>query len=221
MSIDKDLTGRGHGRGRARGRPVVSDEQRAQMRLRIEQVARALFKEEGYGQVSIRKIAKGVGCSPMTLYKYYDSKIDILRTLWTDIFNEVFDRMAQVNRLERSATDVLNETALIYVNYWLENTDHYRLVFMAEGVTQTDVGLFVDNPDLSEKYTVFSELLLLIGKGKLSQQQLKLKSDVLMCGLHGIAHNMITISSYPWENSHELISELLAWSVDDDASLRL
>jgi len=63
------------------------------MRQEIANIATRLFQEEGYAKISIRRIASEIGCSPMTLYKYYPAKIDILRTLWADIFNDLFDKL--------------------------------------------------------------------------------------------------------------------------------
>jgi len=64
---------------KGRGRPAITTEQREEMRARIAGEAKRLFQTEGYSQVSMRRISKEIGCAPMTLYKYYEAKIDILR----------------------------------------------------------------------------------------------------------------------------------------------
>ncbi|MEL7111695.1 MAG: helix-turn-helix domain-containing protein, partial [Pseudomonadota bacterium] len=60
---------------RSRGRPRRSETQRQDMRDQIEQAAARLFQSEGYGAISMRRIAKAVGCSPMAIYAYFDNKV--------------------------------------------------------------------------------------------------------------------------------------------------
>ena len=81
-----------HGpRQKARGRPAQSERQIAEMRARITGCALRLFEEEGFAAVSMRRIATEAGCTVMTVYKYFERKIDILRELWAQVFEELFD----------------------------------------------------------------------------------------------------------------------------------
>ncbi len=186
-----------------RGRPPITDAHRLEMRTQIADAAKQLFQLEGYGQVSIRRIAGMVGCSPMTLYTYYDAKIDILRALWSDVFKDVFDRLDALNVLAGRAG--LQTLASAYLAYWLEHSEHYRLVFMAEGVTQPDVNLFLDDPDLVQRFQIFAVAIAEACPNEISDADMKLKLDALMCFLHGIAHNLITISGYPWSKAPQLV----------------
>jgi len=191
-----------------KGRPAISEHKRLEMRSKIALKAKELFQEEGYSQVSIRKIASGIGCSPMTLYKYYDAKIDILRTLWADIFNDVFKRVDAHNLDDYSVEEYLSIIACTYVMFWQEKPEYYRLVFMADGVTQGDVSLFVDNPELAARYSVFSDAISRVDP-ILEEDCLALKFNTLICGLHGIAHNLVTISGYPWGEPKQIIEMML------------
>ncbi|MEL7453060.1 MAG: TetR/AcrR family transcriptional regulator [Pseudomonadota bacterium] len=140
----------------SRGRPSMSPEKRDAMRRRIAEAARSLFETNGYATVSMRRIAKEVGCTPMALYSYYDAKIDILRTLWTGVLDSVFYGIERVPK-DRDPTEYFAEISCQYVAYWLQNPDHYRLVFMAEGVTQPHVNTFLDEQDSAARYAVFAK----------------------------------------------------------------
>ena len=65
---------------RTRGRPARSSKQIADMRAHISACALRLFEDEGYAAISMRRLAQEAGCTAMTLYKYFDNKIDILRS---------------------------------------------------------------------------------------------------------------------------------------------
>lgn len=197
-----------------RGRPAISAEKRESMENRISETARKLFHTEGYSTVSMRRIASEIGCSPMTLYKYYDAKIDILRTLWSDVFKELFTSLDQfvVNDADPVERLVLLSTA--YVDYWLRNREEYRLVFMADGVTQSDVSVFVDNPEIIARYDVLASSILAACPKASDADALKVKLDALICTLHGIAHNVITISNYPWADRRKMIGLVVTGIID-------
>lgn len=195
---------------RPRGRPPISSEQRDDMRLRIAEAAKKLFETEGYGKVSMRRIAENVGVSPMTLYKYYDAKIDVLRTLWADIFARVFHGLDELDLSGLGTAEQLLALSEAYLEYWLQNTEQYRLVFMAEGVTQSDVDLFVGNPEIVARFQVFIEALCETEPPVTLTSETKLKLDTLICCLHGIAHNQITISGYAWSEARAMLNIVIS-----------
>jgi len=173
------------------------------MRKDIAEIAKRLFQEEGYAKISIRRIAGEMGCSPMTLYKYYPAKIDILQTLWADVFNDLFDKLEALPRTDDSH---LYDLGIAYVRYWLENTEYYRLVFISDGVTQSDVSVFLDSPSLVQRFTIFGQALSSSYSEGLIIDELKEKLDAFICFLNGIAHNLITISGYEWSAPDKMVA---------------
>jgi len=182
----------------------MSPEQRVQMRARIAHVAAGLFKDSGYTAVSMRRIAKELGCTPMAIYSYYDSKIDILRTLWDEIFKTLFDRLDTLPPASSARAGLLNLGAA-YVKYWLEHPEHYRLVFMSEGVTQPEVSMFLGNTQIIARYNVFLDAIQKAAGDELDDENLAVKLDFFLSTLHGIAHNHITISGYDWSAPEQQI----------------
>ena len=92
---DSDHTGRP-----TRGRPTLTPDQIGVMRAHIASCALDLFHREGFAGISMRRLASEAGCTPMTLYKYFANKFDILRMLWNDVFSELFDRLDRVAAAE-------------------------------------------------------------------------------------------------------------------------
>jgi AcrR family transcriptional regulator len=185
------------------GRPAISDAKRQRVRRDIADVAKRLFQEEGYAKISMRRIAGEIGCSPMTLYKYYDAKVDVLRTLWADVFGELFD---QLEAITEAQDNKLQGLGLAYVQYWLGHTDYYRLVFISDGVTQSDVSVFIDSPELLQRFTIFTQALSEGHSDDLHPDELKAKLDAFICFLNGIAHNLITISGYSWSDTDTMVA---------------
>lgn len=187
----------------APGRPAISEAKRQRMRRDIAGVAKSLFQADGYAKISMRRIAGELGCSPMTLYKYYDTKVDVLRTLWADVFRELFERLEVVSQTQ---DNTLHDVSLAYVQYWLDHPEYYRLVFMSEGVTQSDVSVFLDSPELMQGFTILADALLQSHFVDPGSDQLKAKLDALICFLNGITHNLITMSGYRWSGPDALVA---------------
>ncbi|MEZ5226686.1 MAG: TetR/AcrR family transcriptional regulator [Acidimicrobiales bacterium] len=59
------------------------------MRAHIAGCALELFRSDGYAGVSMRRLAGSAGCTPMTLYKYFENKFEILQLIWADVFVEL------------------------------------------------------------------------------------------------------------------------------------
>lgn len=188
-----------------RGRPQRSEKQIAEMRKKISSCALHLFQEEGYEAISMRRLAREASLTPMTLYKYFDSKIDILRSLWAEIFSKLFANLEQIAAQAPDPRARIHAVSLGYVTYWLDNPEHYFLVFMSKGISQTDVRGFVEADTTLAQFDLLGDsLAAALGDGvNLSTKQLK--SELLLCILNGIAHNLITISSYPWSDPEELV----------------
>src|SRR6266849_11059661 len=65
---------------------------REAVRRAILDAARELFVSEGYGNVSIRKIAERIEYSPAALYGYFPSKDDIFFALAEEGFRLLYHR---------------------------------------------------------------------------------------------------------------------------------
>lgn len=187
-----------------RGRPMSSPEKIASMKEKIATEARALFLAEGYRAISMRRIAAGVGCTPMSLYSYYPSKIDILRHLWAELFEALFADLEFVASQTVQPVERLKSISLKYVNYWLKNPEHYRIVFMTEGVSQPDVSVFVNQDRISGHYGLFHNLIGAVVF--VEDDATNLRTQALICALNGIAHNLITISGYTWSRPDQLVN---------------
>ena len=190
---------------RPRGRPQRSEAQRVEMRDQIEKAASKLFQSEGYSAVSIRRIASEVGCSPMAIYAYFDNKVDLLRSLWAQVFDDLFEQVQTGVSAETSPNVRLQTLSIGYVQYWLGNPERYRMVFMAEGVSQTDVSIFVDNPKTAKHFAQFFNLVSDMVEPETSEKLIKQKTDFLVSALHGIAHTQITMNGYDWEEHTTLV----------------
>lgn len=70
------------------------------MRIPTRVSSLELFSQEGFAAVSMRRLAQESGCTPMTLYKYFKNKFEILGMLWADVLGDLFDRLDRLAATE-------------------------------------------------------------------------------------------------------------------------
>jgi len=190
-----------------RGRPTLSEDALAERRDEIASVALRLFQSEGFASVSMRRLGKEVGLTPMALYRYFPSKLDILARLWGYIIGKAFESVAKAASEASSPKDVLRKAAQAYVSYWFENKDHYHLVFMNSGVSDTDVRSFVGDQDTIANYEIFFDAVAKAHSKDRLDTSVKVTTDGLICHLHGIMHSLITMQGYPWSDAEQLVAD--------------
>ncbi len=108
---------------------TLSAEQVTEFRTRLCAVAQHRFATHGRDAVSMRQLADALGCSPMTPYRYFRNKDDILAAVRA----AAFDRFAAA--LERAVAGAGDPAVAgqavgqAYVRFALEDPDGYRLMF--------------------------------------------------------------------------------------------
>ena len=91
--------------------------------------ATRLFAEFGYEGVTMRALAKALGCSPMTPYRYFENKAAIFETVRlaaADRFAEAIDGAVKRHADDR---DRLVAMAHAYVGFALDEPHAYRIIF--------------------------------------------------------------------------------------------
>lgn len=100
------------------------------IRRNILDVTRKLLIEQGITRLSIRMIAREVGCSVGTIYFYFENKDVLIHAL----IEEGFDKLAQIQEdYEASISDPLERLEALcrnYVSFALENPEYYEIMFM-------------------------------------------------------------------------------------------
>ncbi len=74
------------------------ERQKENLRQEIFDAASDLFSKEGYGQVSMRKIADKIEYSPATIYLYFKDKDDLLHQICEDTFAHLRNRLGIIEK---------------------------------------------------------------------------------------------------------------------------
>lgn len=117
---------------------VLSSSDVEDFRDRLTDAAERLFGRHGPERMTMRHVAAELGVSPMTPYRYFKDKDDILAAVRTRAFNRM---AAAVEAAFASATDPVarsREVGRAYVTFALEHQHAYRLMFDLSQSTEAD-----------------------------------------------------------------------------------
>lgn len=84
----------------------MADKTRPNTREKIMSVSAKLFSESEYSKVTMREIAKAVGINSASIYYYYPSKADILKSLYQFYSSQRLMGYPDLNELTRLAKTV-------------------------------------------------------------------------------------------------------------------
>ncbi len=197
------------------GRPPRSENDILEFRSKIARHALAIYRAEGFGAVSMRRLAKEVGCAPMTIYAHFEGKTDILRYLWADVLADMSDSIQKNLNAVVGSVERLQTAAQSFVSYWIDHPDHFRLVFMSNDVTRSDVSTFIMDDQTLAHFKMFSDLVQNVLP---EDSHAKARTDALISGMIGIAFCINTIRDYPWTDALLMTNKLLTSIMEPDKS---
>jgi AcrR family transcriptional regulator len=199
------------------GRPPRSETEILEYRSKVARHALAIYRAEGFGAVSMRRLAKEVGCAPMTIYAHFEGKTDILRYLWADVLADMSDEIQKKLNSVVAPSERLQIAAETFVSYWIDHPDHFRLVFMSNDVARSDVSTFIMDDQTLVHFKMFSDLVQSVEP---DENNFKARTDTLISGMIGIALCTNTIRDYPWADAQLMTDRLLTSIIAPTSSAR-
>jgi AcrR family transcriptional regulator len=100
-----------------------------EMQKLILDTAMKLFVEEGFQNVSIRRIAEKIEYSPATIYLYFKDKDDILYALHNAAFEELYKHQQEILSI-KDPRKRLQKHGEAYIRFGMEHPEYYNLMFI-------------------------------------------------------------------------------------------
>ncbi|AMQ07592.1 TetR/AcrR family transcriptional regulator [Sporosarcina sp. resist] len=97
----------------------------------IVQQARALFIEKGFQDVSMRSIAKQVGCTHGALYYHFKNKVELFDAIVKVDFSRLNDLLEDTAQGAEEDLVKLNNVFLRFIEFGLNNQSQYEFMFVA------------------------------------------------------------------------------------------
>lgn len=160
----------------------------ADTRARIEHEALRLFVEKGVAGTSVRDIAQAVGIADGALYRHFESKDDLVWTLFQVNYVELARKLASLARLATTPRDRLAAMITGFCRYHDDNPVLFRfLLFVQHGQ------LAKLKPDMANPVDVVHDVLAAaITRGELPRQDPALATALVF----GIVLQPATFAAY-------------------------
>jgi AcrR family transcriptional regulator len=109
---------------------MVSRTDSPDLRTAILDAARHLLVVAGYREVSMRDVAKRVGCSVSSIYLYFANKDALIHALIDEGFAKWYDAQVVAEEGATTPRERLERTCRAYIQFGVENPEYYEIMYM-------------------------------------------------------------------------------------------
>jgi AcrR family transcriptional regulator len=183
---------------------------KAEVQAEILAAARQIFVHEGYENFSMRALAERIGYSTAATYKHFKSKGEIFEHLADESFAALMAASERVKSIAaEDPVDRLKRGMLAYVNFGLQNPDHYRIAFLLYQLGTTR------RPKPTAAYAgLKSRVQSCVDTGRFRSQDTDLLAQSLWAAAHGITSLLIQRPAFPWVARRKLITQVIDSAVE-------
>ena len=183
--------------------------EKEQLRHQILSAARELFVNEGYENVSMRKIADKIEYSPTTIYLYFKDKADLLDSVCKETLLNLLNTLELLKRDKSDPVEVLRKSGKAYVEFGLKYPQDYKLTFVVRPQFQKGLGL--QEGSVGER--VFDYLRAMVSEcirqKRFRQVDVEITGQALWSAVHGVTLLLIDFPDFPWTEKDKLIDTVI------------
>jgi AcrR family transcriptional regulator len=177
----------------------------------ILDAARELFACEGYGNVSLRKIARRIGYTPMALYVHFRDKSEILDCICEETFAGFRANAERLDLLELAPRERLAAGMRSYVEFGLEHPHHYQLTFMTPPPCGSEApGRRGEIGRECYQRMRCRVAQCMAGSRDAESPEVELASQTIWTAVHGLVSLLIAKPEFPWLERERLIESVIA-----------
>ncbi len=174
--------------------------------------ARALFLDEGFENVSTRRIAKRAGISQTTLFLYYRTKDEILDRLKEAAFVKLGMAIRTIDRDVDSPEDYFRAVIPEYIRFGLRYPDEYRLAFLVREAYRKPINsTHLETPGIAMGLDVFQGMQARVGQaaeaGLMRQKDVPVNAlaQSIWAAMHGLVALVIARPGFAWADEDVLV----------------
>jgi AcrR family transcriptional regulator len=186
------------------------------LRREILDAARELFVKEGYRNVSLRKIARRIGYSPMSIYLHFADKADILDCICEETFTGF---LAAADQLDAGAVGSAESTAAAdstaprerleaglrtFIEFGLAHPHHYQLTFMTPPHEPLALGRR-EQIGQAAYQRLRTQVAASLDERQRARIDLDVASQVIWASVHGLISLLIARPDFQWQERRRLI----------------
>jgi len=182
------------------------------LRNRILNAAEKTFVEEGFEKITMRKLADMIEYSPTTIYRFFNNKDDLLKTLLTKTYEEInvlFKNIKNENHLNE--TDTLKSLIKEYVVFFIQNPNTFKLFTSFSNIEMENNHIYevIGNKKFRIFYSWKDCLEKLSDQGSLKEYDVNSGLFYIWNSVHGFINNRIKYPDLPWKSDEQEVNNLV------------
>ncbi|WAA11386.1 TetR/AcrR family transcriptional regulator [Fervidibacillus albus] len=153
----------------------------------IMDAAKDLFIKKGYQNVSVRQIAKQIGCSHGAIYYHFKNKAELFYAFVEDYFELLQQKLNEILARDGDEHEKLRDILLSYIEFGMTYQSHYEIIFL---IKDEDVQYFLnEKPNIV--YETFAKSVAHLSNHKLSVKEIW----SIFLSLHGFVTEYLRIET--------------------------
>ena len=187
------------------------ERQKETLRQEIFDAASELFAQEGYANVSMRKIAEKIEYSPTTIYLYFKDKNELLKFICEETFAKLGEQIREISEPEIDEIESLKKGLHAYVSFGLEHPNHYEVVFNMPIFNQPHDDEYKYEGSMGQRTFDYlrSQVAGCVAAGKLKKGDVDAMSQMLWASIHGVVSLLNNHLDFPFVEKDKLVGELV------------
>ena len=181
------------------------------LRQDILDAARELFVDEGYDNVSMRRVAEKIEYSPTTIYLYFEDKASLLYAICEETFAKLAKRMEAITLEVDEPLERLRRGCRAYVDFGLKYPNHYKLTFINHPQHPRDDKRHLREESMGMKAygNMRAGVEACIKAKKFCETDVEAVTQMMWAGGHGITSLLISMPDFPWVKKTDLIDLMI------------
>lgn len=186
------------------------EREKEELREIILDAASEMFAQEGYANVSMRKIAEQIEYSPTTIYLYFKDKNDLLNQICEETFAGLIKDWQKIEDKNDDPATALRKSMRAYVEFGLKYPNHYEVTFINPLADYLGKDEHPFEGSMGQK--AFENLAFQVSKameaGQIKQDDVAKISQLIWAMGHGLVSLLNSHKDFPFVDKSALIKGL-------------
>lgn len=142
-------------------RKPITEHQRNRIRKKILDVTKNIIEDEGFGAVSMRKVAHRVGFTPGNIYQYFNDKETLIQNALKDGYMEIFRTVDKPFDYQEDVTSQIIQRFIDYSKKAIQMSGYYRAVMLSQNkmILNATAIINAQNNQLSPALIILKEMI--------------------------------------------------------------
>ena len=185
------------------------EKEKQALRQKILAAARELFVNEGYENVSMRKVARKIEYSPTTIYLYFKNKAELLDSICDEAHSNLLNTLETLFQDLGDPVETLRRCARAYTEFGLKYPEDYKLTIILRPQYQKGLGLAEGSPATKMFNYLHAVVRECVQQKKFRQVDIATASQAVWSAVHGVTSLLIAYPDFPWVDRNKLITQVI------------